>query len=71
VDKITTLPDVTVPDMERLFRIMYLKLYLMISTAPFALLVAVYEFFCMLSVLGFWASSVIENVPVDLGRQDH
>jgi hypothetical protein len=57
VDKVTKLPDVTIPDMERLLRIMHLNLVLMLSTTPFAILIVVYASSSMISILVLWTSS--------------
>jgi hypothetical protein len=56
VDKIMELPDFTIPDMERLLRMMYLNLDLVISTTPLLIFIAIYAGGSMISILVLWVS---------------
>jgi hypothetical protein len=64
-DKLLRLPDITIPDLERFLRIVHLKLYLMLITAPLAVFVTLYALRSMLSVLVLFRHTVLENVPVE------
>ena len=51
------LSDITIPNLQRLSRMIDLKITFMISVTPFVLLIAFYALGSMMSVLSLWASS--------------
>lgn len=59
VDRVLKLPDVTIPDMERLLRMMHLIFVLILSIAPFALVMVIYASSSMISILVLLASSTL------------
>jgi hypothetical protein len=57
LDKVGKLPSVTLPDYERVNRMQTLKFVFVLNAALFSLLIAVYAFCSIISVLTVWASS--------------
>ena len=69
LDKTTRLPDLTAPDIERLIRVLRLKMALMISIFPFVVLVFVYMLFSIGSIVTLWVYGILENMPEEFKQQ--
>ncbi len=63
------LPDVTIPDVERLSRLLKIKRALVRSSGSLAFLIVCYVAFSAGSILLLWGSSAEENVPEDERQQ--
>ncbi len=58
-------PDLTPPDQERQIRILQLKMKLMISTGPLAVVIVFYTLLCAFRLLGVWSDAIIKYAPAD------
>ena len=69
LDKTIQLPDLTVPDLERILRLLRLKKALMVSSAPLMRLIVVYTLFSVGSILTLWGCAILENMPEEYKKE--
>jgi sensor histidine kinase YesM len=62
-DETMKLPDLTVPDLERVVRLMRLKMALMHPSSALAFLILAYTLLSVVSILILWVHFLLENSP--------
>ena len=69
LDKTIQLPNLTLPDIERIITLLRLKKALMVSSAPLIPLIVVYTLFSVGSILTLWGYAILENMPEEYKQE--